>query len=110
MAKLCITLDDEVLVALHLHPHSYVKGTVGDERGAYQDVAIHLNGNYGTFQLLEGKPSVTFNFDKFAREQKFHGMDKLHLNNSMSDPSLNAAAATRYAYTHVARLLTQAIW
>ena len=46
-----------------------------------------MKGNYGTFQAFEKKPSLTLNFDKFNEHQKFHGMDKLHLNNSVQDPS-----------------------
>jgi hypothetical protein len=53
----------------------------------WKDVGVHLKGNYGTFQGVDGKPSLTLNFDKFVRNQKFHGLDKFHLNNSVSDPS-----------------------
>jgi hypothetical protein len=53
----------------------------------YPDVGVHLKGQYGTFQNTEGKPSLTLNFDKFVPGQKFRGVDKLHLNNSVSDPT-----------------------
>lgn len=53
----------------------------------YREVGLHLKGNVGTFQPFEGKPSLTLNFDKFVSAQKLHGLDKLHLNNSVSDPT-----------------------
>ncbi len=52
----------------------------------YTNVAVHLKGSY-TFQPIDAKPSLTLNFDKFARGQRFHGLDKIHLNNSVQDPS-----------------------
>src|SRR5262249_59759501 len=33
------------------------------------------------------KPSLTLNFDKFAPGQRFHGLQKIHLNNSIQDLS-----------------------
>ena len=33
------------------------------------------------------RPSLTLNFDKYVKDQRFHGLDKLHLNNSAQDPS-----------------------
>jgi hypothetical protein len=84
---LSIQIDEAAVAALRLHPRAYVKATVKEGPVVYQDVGIHLKGNYGTFKGLEGKPSLTLNFDKFVRGQKFHGLDKLHLNNSTSDPS-----------------------
>jgi hypothetical protein len=40
-----------------------------------------------TFQPIDAKPSLTLNFDKFAPGQRFHGLTKIHLNNSVQDPS-----------------------
>src|SRR5262249_40071168 len=48
--------------------------------------SIHLKGSF-TFQPIDAKPSLTLNFDKLAPGQKFHGLTKIHLNNSVQDPS-----------------------
>jgi hypothetical protein len=53
----------------------------------WREVGIHLKGQYGTFQGIDGRPSLTLNFDKYQKGQRFHGLDKLHLNNSGQDPS-----------------------
>ena len=87
VVKFAITLDDSALAALRQHPRAYVKGGVASQSEDYSEVGFHLKGNYGTFQPLERKPSLTLNFDKFTKAQHFQGMDKLHLNNSVSDPS-----------------------
>jgi hypothetical protein len=63
-----------------------VKATVREGKVVYTNVAVHLKGSF-TFQAIDEKPSLTLNFDKFAPGQRFHGLDKIHLNNSVQDPS-----------------------
>lgn len=63
-----------------------VRATVEEGTQVYTNVAIHLKGSY-TYQDLAQKPSLTLNFDKFASGQTFHGLDKIHLNNSVQDPT-----------------------
>src|SRR2546426_4142442 len=59
-----------------------VTATVSEGNQTYTNVALHLKGSF-TFQPIDGKPSLTLNFAKFAPGQLFHGLDKLHLNNSV---------------------------
>jgi len=63
-----------------------VKATVREGLAVYTNVAIHLKGSF-TFQGIDEKPSLTLNFDKFAKGQTFRGLDKIHLNNSVQDPT-----------------------
>lgn len=60
-----------------------VRITVREGRKVYTNVALHLKGSY-SFQPIDAKPSVTLNFDKFAVGQRFHGLTKIHLNNSVN--------------------------
>jgi spore coat protein H len=106
--RLTIHLNESGQAELRLHPRSYVRGIVTEivkaeeeawERGSvgaskrgsvtnvFHNLGIHLKGNYGTFQAFEKKPSLTLNFDKFVPGQKFHGLDKVHVNNSAQDSS-----------------------
>jgi hypothetical protein len=71
-----------------------VKATVREGKTIYSNVAVHLKGSY-TFQGIDEKPSLTLNFDKFAPGQRFHGLDKIHLNNSVQDPSYLCEKLTR---------------
>jgi hypothetical protein len=63
-----------------------VRATVREGTAVYTNVAIHLKGSY-TFQPIDEKPSLTLNFDKFVSGQSFRGLDKIHLNNSVQDPT-----------------------
>jgi hypothetical protein len=63
-----------------------VSVTVREGEAVYTNVAIHLKGSF-SFQPIYGKPSLTLNFDKFSPGQRFHGLTKIHLNNSIQDPS-----------------------
>ena len=62
-----------------------VKGIVREGGRVYRDVAIHLKGAAGSFRPIGSKPALTLNFDKFVKDQTFHGLDKISLNNSVQD-------------------------
>jgi len=85
---LAIELGPKELDALRREPRKYVKATLREGDGAvYRDVGIHLKGAAGSFRVIDQKPSLTLNMDKFSRGQSFHGLDKFHLANSVQDPS-----------------------
>ncbi len=75
------------LTNLRQDNRKYVRATVKVGTNVYSDVGIHLKGAAGSFRGLDDKPALTLNFDKFHNGQRFHGMDKLHLNNSVQDSS-----------------------
>ena len=65
-----------------------VRATVREGDVVYTNVAVHLKGSAGSFLPIDSeKPALTLNFDKFAEGQRFHGLQKLHLNNSLQDSS-----------------------
>jgi len=77
-----------------------VQATVREGGRVYTNVAIHLKGSY-TFQPIDAKPSLTLNFDKFAPAQHFHGLTKIHLNNSVQDPSFLSEQLARELFAEV---------
>src|SRR6266487_2328000 len=64
-----------------------VLATVREGTLIYTCVAIHLKGGAGSFRPVDQKPGLTLNFDTSAHGQRFHGLQKIHLNNSVQDPS-----------------------
>jgi len=53
----------------------------------YTNVTVQLKG-YTSFQPVDRFPGLTLNFNKLAPGQKFHGLAKLSLNNSLQDATL----------------------
>lgn len=64
-----------------------VLAAVREGKTIYTNVSVHLKGHLGSFRPVDSKPALTLNFDKEAKGQKFHGLQKIHLNNSVQDPS-----------------------
>ena len=77
-----------------------VQVTIREGGHTYTNVSLHLKGSY-TYQDIDQKPSLTLNFDKFARGQRFHGLQKIHLNNSVQDPSYLSEALARELFLDV---------
>lgn len=63
-----------------------VFATVREGSDLYTNVMLHLKGS-ASFRSVEQKPSFTLNFDKLVEKQRFHGLEKISLNNSMHDPA-----------------------
>ena len=84
--KLRIEISPPELAKLNKDNRSFVRCTIreGDDF-IYSEVGIHLKGAAGSFRPVNDRPALTLNFDKFREKQKFHGLDKLHLNNSVQD-------------------------
>lgn len=80
------------LESLRKEPREFVSARVQVGQTAYTNVAAHLKGRTGSFRSLDDKPALTLDFDKFAPAQRFHGLSRIHLNNSVEDPAyLNEA-------------------
>ncbi|HEY0455165.1 MAG TPA: CotH kinase family protein [Verrucomicrobiae bacterium] len=63
-----------------------VQAIVREGSQVYSNVSVHLKGSY-SFQPIDSKPSFTLKFDAVNADQKFHGLTKIHLNNSVQDPT-----------------------
>jgi len=74
--------------SLRREQRKYVKCTLKEEdKVVGAEVGVHLKGAAGSFRGIDDKAGLTLNMDKFKKGQTFHGMDKLHLANSLQDPS-----------------------
>ncbi len=84
--KLRIEISPSELAKLNKDQRNYVRCTVreGDDF-IFSEVGVHLKGAAGSFRPVNDRPALTLNFDKYREKQKFHGLDKIHLNNSVQD-------------------------
>ncbi len=80
-----LELSGDALDRLRKSPRQYVVGAVIEGTRRYTNVSIRLKGGPGSFRTLDDRPAFTVNFDRLASGQTFHGLKKLHLNNSVQD-------------------------
>jgi len=59
--------------------------TVHEGTNIYRRVDIHLKGSAGSFRGLDDKPAFTLNFSRNDPAQRFHGLEKISLDNSVQD-------------------------
>lgn len=85
--RFVISPDKATMDKLRRDPRKYVPVPVTIDGEEYKDVAMHLKAGAGSFRPVDDRPALTLNFDKYVEKQRFHGLDKLHLNNSVQDPA-----------------------
>src|SRR4051794_31149649 len=64
-----------------------VPATVREGDTVYSNVMVHVKGAAGSFRDISSNPSLTLSFGKSDPNQRFHGLHKIHLNNSVQDGS-----------------------
>ena len=82
-----ITMAPDAISQLRTNARQDVRATVRDGADVWTNVGVHLKGSIGSFRTIDGKPGLTLGFDKFEPTQRFHGLRKIYLNNSVEDPS-----------------------
>jgi spore coat protein H len=82
-----IEIPQEGLVSLRQSPRHYIRATVRADKQVYPAVAVHLKGSTGSFRSVDDKPSLTLDFARFDPTNRFHRLRRIHLNNSVEDPS-----------------------
>lgn len=86
--QLRIQLSDSQAQRLREDARRYVQATLlenGDT--TYAQVALKLKGAAGSFRELDDRPAFTLNMDRHRKNQRFHDLEKFHLNNSVQDES-----------------------
>lgn len=86
--RIQINLDSAAERSLRSNPREYVSGTVIEGGIRYTNVSIKLKGAAGSFRQYDDRPALTLNFHRAAKGQRFHGLEKIHLNNSVQDDTL----------------------
>lgn len=85
--QLQIQIASQDLNKLRQDPRAFVPATVGEAGTQYLRVAVHLKGSVGSFRPLDDKPAFTLDFAQYRADERFHGLRRIHLNNSVEDPS-----------------------
>ena len=82
-----LEISPEGLKSLRTDPRQYVRATLREGTNVLRDIAVRLKGSTGSFRRVDDKPAFTVNGDHFTAGQRLHGLSKIHLNNSVEDPS-----------------------
>ena len=82
-----IEVSTNELAVLRRDDRHDVRATVWEGTNVFRDVGMHIKGAAGSRRSFDDKPALTLNFQKFTPEQRFHGLRKIHLNNSVQDGS-----------------------
>jgi spore coat protein CotH len=85
--QLRIEIGPEGIESLRKEPREFVRATIREGKVVYSDVGVHLKGSVGSFRPIDEKPGLTLDFARFKSEQRFHGLRRIHLDNSVEDPS-----------------------
>ena len=72
---------------LEQNRRTYVPAQLSEGTNHYPVVEVHLKGARGSVRPLSDKPSFTLDFTRPNPAQRFHGLRKIHLNNSVEDPT-----------------------
>lgn len=85
--NLAIEVSSAAAESLRKRPREYVRASLTvDDRPALT-VGVHLKGSTGSFRPFDDRPGLTLDLDRFQGGQELDGYTKLHLNNSVEDPS-----------------------
>lgn len=108
-----ITLTDKEEQQLRRDLRRYVDITFTEnETNKFKNVKMKLKGAAGSFRELGDRPALTISMRK--KGDRFHGLDKFHLNNSVQDESylneLIAAELCREAGLPAARVTHARVW
>jgi spore coat protein H len=114
MVRVRIELDDAARASLRKRARTYARATVRVEgEPAWTACGVKLKGAAGSFRELDDRPGFTLHLGKFDGKERFHGLQRFHLNNGVQDGSrlcewlgahVFAAAgypAPRVAHAHV---------
>jgi hypothetical protein len=85
--RISLMLSPEAIESLRKDPRQNVSASIREGGTEYPDVRIHLKGSIGSFRPIDEKPGFTVSFAKSEARPLFHGNSKIHLNNSVEDPS-----------------------
>ena len=87
LRKIQIQIVGAALDQLRKDDRRYARATFRDGTTVIQDVGVHVKGSAGSRRNIDDLPALTVHFDKFVPGQRWHGLARVHLNNSVQDGS-----------------------
>ena len=82
-----VRIASNFVASLRQDPRKAVPATVLVGTNVFDSVAVHVKGAAGSTRSVDDNPALTLSFGKFKAGQDCFGLRKLHLNNSVQDPT-----------------------
>ena len=84
-----LTIAPEEWAKLKASPKDYVRATFKSGKTSLSNIGVRLKGGIGSYRPLEGgnKIGLTLKLNQFEKGQRFLGLRKIMLNNSVQDES-----------------------
>jgi spore coat protein H len=87
--RIKVEIAKEHIRSLQNEPRKDVPATVREGAKVYTNVLVHIKGSAGSIRPIHENPALTLTFAKGDSPQRFHGLRKIHLNNSVQDQSFS---------------------
>lgn len=72
---------------LQADSREFVPATLGEGTNQISRIGVKIKGSTGSRRGLDDKPSLTVDCERFIAGQRWQGLGRFHLNNSVEDPS-----------------------
>ncbi len=86
---LTLNLPESAISALRAAPTEWVSGELTFQGETWAQVAVRVKGS-ASFQTIDHKPALKLKFHEYIPDQRFHGLERLTLNNEVWDPTMMA--------------------
>ena len=87
--QLKLVINAEGQQQLRDSPREYARcSLVENETLVSKSIGVKLKGAAGSYRDFDDRPGLTLNIAKYKKNERFHGMQKFHLNNAVQDESL----------------------
>jgi hypothetical protein len=87
VVRVRVRLRPEARQQLRDKPREYVSADLRIDDALFPKVGVKLKGSAGSFRTVDERPGLTVNLGKFDAAERFHGLNRFHLNNSVQDDS-----------------------
>lgn len=87
VCPIAIEIAREDIARLRRESRKYVRADVRVSGRVFRGAGLHLKGATGSFRQIDDNPGFTLDFGQFGAGPDFYGSRKIHLNNSVEDPS-----------------------
>ena len=82
-----IEVSTNELKAWRREDRKFVRADLYEGSNVWRDVGIHIKGAAGSTRGIDDRPALTVGVGHYTPDQRFHGLRKFHLNNSVQDQS-----------------------